>query len=541
MNQLVDNHSINALIKNFAVIQRLSKELVCRDSIYFLISLYLMELYRMNSTTLFHVKFGRSIFSTYLNTLFKLSSLITLSFLTACSDSSDDTEGVGYFKLYNASANSPKIYLEIDDEEITQASFSESSTLYPIESSSYQLELTWKEDTNSYNDFYQQDLNISDEDISLVVVSGDFEDTEVTVFEYYDEQQDLIDDEEQERFALNFLNLTSPYENLDLYISSDDQTFNEAILMQSLATEIISDSQRFELDSYILYITESGSNEVIFESGIMDFFSTTQYVLAIRDNTGPGDSPIAIDQIGRSGSSITISDKDASAEIRVYNGLEEHYLLESFENNIDINISGLNDQQEIISLARKAMSTTIEVAAGDYSLDLLSSETGETITSNHFVSLDANQDKTLFVYLSEEYEDSDNDSTTPDETKIYLNSLPVENSNRISLFDHQINIINLVQDADQQFSSLQVYFVRSDETVSSAEYSLSSTHVNPKTILLPNNTYQVNVIAEIDQSDRLIIFDSLTLDADSGDLFMLIEEDEQSSEGYSIQFIAQRN
>ena len=216
-------------------------------------------------------------------------------------------------------------------------------------------------------------------------------------------------------------------------------------------------------------------------------------------------------------------------------------MLETFENSINIEINGLNDQQQILDLAKGVMSETIELSAGDYSLDLLNSDSGETITSNHFVSLDANQDKTVFVYLSEEYEDSDNDSTTPDETKIYLNSLLVENSNRISLYDHQVNVINLVQDADEEFTSLEVYFVRTNETVSSAEYGLTSSHATPRTLVLPNNTYQVSVIAEIDQSERLLVLDSLTLDAESGDLFMLIEEDQENSEGYSIQFISQTN
>ncbi len=99
----------------------------------------------------------------------------------------------------------------------------------------------------------------------------------------------------------------------------------------------------------------------------------------------------------------------------------------------------------------------------------------------------------------------------------------------------------MVQDADEEFTSLEVYFVRTNETVSSAEYGLTSSHATPRTLVLPNNTYQVSVIAEIDQSERLLVFDSLTLDAESGDLFMLIEEDQENSEGYSIQFIPQTN
>ena len=475
------------------------------------------------------------------NILSSIFTIILLGLISACSDSSDDTDGTGYFKLYNASKNSPTVYLEIDDEAITQASFSESSTLYPMESQSYQLDLLWKEDTNSYNEFYQQELNITDDDISLIIVSGDFDNPEIIIFDYYDEQQDLEDDDDQERFSLNLVNLTSTHPSLDFYISADNESFNEAVLVESAIGKVITDSHLFELESYVFYITESGSEEVIYQSASLDYFYTTQYVIAIRENTGPGDSPVTIDQIGRTGSAVEISDKDASAELRIYNGLEQHSSLETFENSINIEINGLNDQQQILDLAKGVMSETIELSAGDYSLDLLNSDSGETITSNHFVSLDANQDKTVFVYLSEEYEDSDNDSTTPDETKIYLNSLLVENSNRISLYDHQVNVINLVQDADEEFTSLEVYFVRTNETVSSAEYGLTSSHATPRTLVLPNNTYQVSVIAEIDQSERLLVFDSLTLDAESGDLFMLIEEDQENSEGYSIQFIPQTN
>lgn len=195
----------------------------------------------------------------------------------------------------------------------------------------------------------------------------------------------------------------------------------------------------------------------------------------------------------------------------------------------------MNGNKKISSVAKGQFSNTVELSFGDYSLNITPTDNETQFAKNHFVSLAANSDKTVFLYLSEEEEEDDDNSNTEEEISLYVNTLSVKNSHRISLFDHQINVINLVDD----FSILDIYFVRSSETVSSADYHLKSTRANPQIINLPNNSYDVSILVKENVSELLLAFDQLSLSSDSRDLFMLIEEGEQSNSGYKVKFILQ--
>lgn len=463
-------------------------------------------------------------------------SFLLLLLTVACSESSEESDESGYLKIYNASSNAPTVYLEIEGESLTQASFSNSSVLYPMISEDYDITLSWREGSDDYTEFYEQEVNIKGEEVELVVLAGDFNNPEIITYNYLDEDEQLYDEDDEDDFTLRFINLFDQELNVDIYISRDDQTFNEATPLGNYSYKEMSDSHYFEVESYIFYITNQGSSEVIYESNIIDFFYNTQYIMAVRDNSGPSNSPVTLDKISKNSAVIEYPDKDSRAELRVYNGLTKHLLLADFENNIDVRINGLAEQASISELAKGSFSEVLDLSSGDYALDFSDSESEQYFANNYLVSLGSNQDKTVFVYLTEEREDDDNDSDTEDQISIFVNTLPVNNSQRVSLYDHQVNVINFIQDDEQRFSVLDVNFVRSNETVSSAEYDVSVSHGNPKTILLPNNTYDINIIAQVDESELLIIYEQLTLDADSGDLFMILEQDQSTSSGYSIKF-----
>ncbi|NQY36563.1 MAG: hypothetical protein HRT37_16640 [Alteromonadaceae bacterium] len=56
---------------------------------------------------------------------------------------------------------------------------------------------------------------------------------------------------------------------------------------------------------------------------------------------------------------------------------------------------------------------------------------------------------------------------------------------------------------------------------------------------MPNNSYDVSILVKENVSELLLAFDQLSLSSDSRDLFMLIEEGEQSNSGYKVKFILQ--
>ena len=113
----------------------------------------------------------------------------------------------------------------------------------------------------------------------------------------------------------------------------------------------------------------------------------------------------------------------------------------------------------------------------------------------------------------------------------------VDNSQAESIYTHQINVINLIDHDD--FGSVNVYFVKSDEIVDTAENALSAPYIVPNSISLVNNTYSVYAIAQVDSTELIVSASELVLDEDSSAQFLILEADESSATGYKATFTDQ--
>ena len=132
---------------------------------------------------------------------------------------------------------------------------------------------------------------------------------------------------------------------------------------------------------------------------------------------------------------------------------------------------------------------------------------------------------------------------TIDELKITLNSLVVNDNLSSSIYSHQMKVINLI-DQDEiidDFSSIKVYFVRSDEIIDTAEQFLTATFANPISVELLNNTYTVYIIGKLDSSDIILSSSELILNEDSKDQFIILDKDINSASGYRMSFNNQTN
>ena len=74
---------------------------------------------------------------------------------------------------------------------------------------------------------------------------------------------------------------------------------------------------------YILYLTEPGLNEPFYESTTNSFAFDTEYVLALRTTTGAIQDNIVVNIIINSPAVANYADKDATAQYRVYNSLDD--------------------------------------------------------------------------------------------------------------------------------------------------------------------------------------------------------------------------
>jgi len=471
--------------------------------------------------------------------------------MSGCGSSSDDTSNDGYVKFYNGSENAPAIHLiveenletsEDDEIEITFGGVAYGKALgnSQVENNDYFYELAWQDDDSASRDelevIYQGDVKVVDDTIHMIVMKGDIEAPEVLEFDIPIIDED--DDDTYERFNFRLLNLHPNDESFDVHISEDDETFNEAELLSSVAPEVLTDNIKRDQGSYIFYITAPGSDEVVYQSNTIDFFYTSQYVMVVRKNDGAGQSPYIIDQLTNS-STYTHIDSDAEAQFNVYNALITHELQPIYTGRFDLHIGNVDESPEVSNLDFGASSETIPMASGDYAVTIMDNATQQPLMTNHLLTLPENSNKTVFFYADIVDVDEDGDGNVDedgdgivDKQEYHVHSKVVSNSVSESIYHHNLALVNLVDSDD--FNGVTYYFVRSDETIDTAYYKRTLGFTEDKTITLSNNTYEVYAVAEDNGSEIILDSLTLTLDESFNDAFIVVEKEESSATGYKI-------
>ncbi|WP_074497289.1 hypothetical protein [Thalassotalea sp. PP2-459] len=481
--------------------------------------------------------------------IFLLSSVVLIMAGCGSSDSSDNK--VGYLKFYNSSTNAPSLFLTVDEnldeDEDDEVEITFSGTAYgtadtrrELPTGDYFYELAWQdEDSAARADLemiFQDQISIEQDTIKFVVASGDISQPQVNVYDI-----SLVDDEDDSTlslFNLRVLNMHGSNQALDIYLSQTDETFNEATMIGSYSFQELSENQKFDQDQYVFYITHAGEDEVLFQSNNVSFLYPSQYVMVIRENIGNSDSPYIIDKVSSSYTE-TFLDYNAEAHFRVFNAIDQHELIADYNDAIDVEITGGNTTSSLSSLERGTFSDEIVKENGDFSVKVTVSDSETILLNNHLLSLPENANKTLFLYLTEDNVDHDGDGDVDengdgivDEIEISINSLVVDNSVRESIYDHQLQLVNLVDSDD--FGVVEFYFVRSDETIATAYYSSAVSYANAESIILRNNTYQVFAVAKHNSSEIVLANFELTLDENSDELFLIIEQDDTAASGYRV-------
>ncbi len=474
-----------------------------------------------------------------------------------------DSKDPSYVKFYNSSKNSPEIILTLDEDlesdddddkdnyEVTFNGIEYTKALgnFEIDDDTYFYEMGYQDEDSADRDdlelVAEGQVVVKKEMIQLLVLMDDVDSAQVETYSI--EVIDDDDDEDDDLFNLRFLNLHPGSVGVDVYMSESDETFNEANLVGTYNYTQLSDNQKFDQDEYIFYVTEAGSEEVLFTSDDIDYAYPSQYVMIVRENSGSGTSPYAIDRMSNS-SIVEYLDTESEARFRAYNAIKEHELIPNYSGTFDIHVNGIDEEAEITALERGKYSETLIVEKGDYSLDLVIPSTSESLLSNHLLGLADNTNKTVFFYLNEEDVDHDGDGDVDedgdgivDEIEVEIHSLVVDNSTRESIYDHQITMINLVDDDDDDidFNVVSFYFVRSDETIETALYSRNAVYTQPESINLQNNTYQVFAIATVDSSEIILDSFELILNEDSDELFFIVEDDVNEPTGFRVEVIKQ--
>ena len=474
-------------------------------------------------------------------------------------DSDDDDNSKGYIQLYNLSANAPGIHLTVDkyndddfDENIHSAVlFSKISNRLAYETDTYDIELAWESEYNNQYDLetvYESQLKVTSDTVEFIVIAEDIKEPNVLSYEIsIRDDEEIDDDNDDEVFNIRVLNMHTWSDGVDIHYSESDETFNEAKLLSKTTYTEMTDNQKLAQNDYVFYLTSTGSDEVLYTSQGITFPYASEHIFVIRANTGVGSSPFILDIVSTS-SVQEFSDTNAEASYRVYNGIIEHELMPAYDKSFDFHINNIDDSPEVSALTFGKFSFSFLIDSGDYSMSLVSSNDQSPIISNHLLPLNENMDKTIFFYLLEEAIDEDGDGDIDedgdghiDEIEITVNSLVVDNSPNESIYSHQMTVINLI-DQDEivnDFTSIKVYFVRSDEIIETTEQSLTTLFAKPNTIELLNNTYTVYIIGRLDTSDIVLTSTELILDEESKSQFIILEKNADAATGYKATFANQ--
>ncbi|RYV02432.1 hypothetical protein SOPP22_10295 [Shewanella sp. OPT22] len=477
-----------------------------------------------------------------------LASIVGLS---GCGSSDDDNDKTGYIKFYNASKNSPAVFLTVDEDLNSNDSDDFENTYsaveYGIATSDKSVptgkqfyELAWQDDDSKDRDdlelIAEGQVKIKNEAVQLIVLTGDILQPETTLFDIpvIDEE----DDDDNDLFNFRVLNVHPNAKSVELHYSKSNETFNEAKPIVQLALKELSDNQKFDQDDYTFYITEAGETDVLFTSEEMSFDYPSQYILVIRENSGAGNLPYILDRVSTS-STTEHQDFNASAKFKVFNGVTEHELIPSYQSSFDLYVGGVDDSADVAALKAGEFSKYLALSKGDYGIDITATNEQEPLLKNHLLTMPENAIRTVFFYLKEEAVDEDGDGDVDedddgevDEYEVKINSIIIPNSQRESIYDHGITMVNLVDHDD--FESVEIFFVRSDETIETAKYSSIVDYEESNSITLINNTYQVFAIATYSGSSTILHSTELTLNEESKELFMIIETDAESTSGYSL-------
>lgn len=475
--------------------------------------------------------------------------LAVIFMLSACGSGDDDDDSTGDLRFYNLSPNSPAIYLTIDEDltdedddafekTYTGVEFSSVGTTVSVSDEDYFYEIAFQDDDSTDRDdleiILEGSFDVIEESTQLVVLNGDVNSPELLIYNV-----PMIDDDEDDEddlFNIQVLNMFESDKSARLYVSKDDETFNEAVLLSELSYQTLSDNQKLEQDSYIFYLTDVDTNDVLFESSEITFSFPSQYIISIRANTNDDGSPYIMD-ILTTFSVVEYIDVNTQSTFNAYNAIKINDLLPEYEGNIILNIESIETSVTTSAFGYGMFSGEATQANGDYSVMLTTPETGAVIIENHLLSLPENSDKTIFFYLQEDSVDDDGDGDIDenndgiiDEIEVTIQSLVIDNSTNSSIYDHQLISLNFIDSDD--FGLVSLYFVRRDERIDTAENEQTVSYGGASSITLLNNTYTVFVVAQDDTSELILTSFELVLDEDTKPQFIILENDDTTASGY---------
>ncbi|GAA0372131.1 DUF4397 domain-containing protein [Bowmanella denitrificans] len=438
--------------------------------------------------------------------------LITASALalTACGGSSDDdkTYPNAYVQFYNGSPNSAETDLYIEDIEQGGAAYGDASGLYTVDTGDATLTLKRTDASDKLVEVLSKEVNFTDGHKSLYLLVGDYESP--TLIEHKFERKELTD-----HFILYAMSAVADA-NYDLYMAEAGAPFTDANKIDSLSFSEVVEGKYWDADTtnpdwdtgdYVVYLTEPGKTDVLYESPTIKFSYDTEYMLVIRQSAATTQNNLSVDLVINSTSVSSYKDVRAGAQFRLYNSLQDSGLTALVKGN---------DVEQSSNLQHNELSEFSAVKYGDYQISA-QNEDNSLSFNNRLLTLNQGEAKTVVLYKNKENT---------------LTSLAFEESDLPQVYDHELNVVNLAQD----YANVDIYFVRQDETVETAQYKIKRLgFAGSEDISLPSDYYEIIALHDDNSGNQTLLFRTPALAIDEAVNYMVaVEPDSTSASGYRV-------
>ncbi len=427
---------------------------------------------------------------------------LVISLIGGCGGSSSSSNGQSSsVQLFNLSSNSSLISLEVDDIQAATTGFARPTALFNVShegSAVYRIEHL-DENSDAFVAI-EEEVPLLDDFRYLSILTGDIRSPELTHTSFR-----LTDfDNDSQDFQLIFGQFNELINNIDVYISEDSETFNDAqLLFSGLDYKTFSAPEILQQDTYTFYITNAGTTNVIFESEPIRLAARTRFFLIARQDFSTGFSNILLNLLASTPSAPTITDVSVDARIRFYNSVESLGTLDViFDDNAATTFTALPTQ---------TVSDYFTVNSGAHTLTLNDNTTGNPVIENLFINLDDGETPTLFLFETLDLDGNVNGLST---TRINANE-------RVLAFQSQVTLTNLVPESD----FISVFFVAGNDEIGTTPFRVTNLgYTATSTINLDKRNYDVFVIETDEVGNELLAFQT-TLDlTNTTSNFILVAE-----------------
>lgn len=439
---------------------------------------------------------------------------VVLATVAACSsDDSESTSSASYIQYYNGSANSTSTVLILDDYAYSAVSFADSLPRYEYGTGTTELEIAGFNALGDEVTLYQSTIELSDADNHLFMLVGDYSEPELIDIVYNRSELDELNSDESgdySKMQVLVAHAAMGESSLDAYFGKQGEGFDSATMLDSLSYKSYSNEQMFDTGEYVLYLTESGKTVPIFTTTLLELTDKTVYKLIIRNSFGPGGVKITVDNVDSTGTPEQYVNIDANAEYRLFNGLNNRDM-------IDAQIVSNQESQYLYDLEQNQLTEFKAIGYNDYGVTITNSASNQILANNLLITFNQDESKTIVVY-----EDELGDAK----------GMTISHDHRPRAFEHQIGLANLVP----EFDELMIYFVRSSETIESAEYKLTGVEFTElSSISLPSDDYEISVVFKDENDTLTLLYQSDVVQFNqAGNYTMVLTPDDTEALGYRL-------